>query len=185
MPVRRARAQTWAADDKTDPKPNPTIDLADGNITLTAPDGWVRKTPKVRFIDHEFAVSASKGDTEERPRDRHGRRGHHRGQLRSLDQSVLPARRLRDENQIAEADRKKTIAGLEVRFVDLAGTYKDMPRPFDPNGGATARKDYRMVAAIIASPKLGNYFIKFYGPKQTVADHTAEFRKMVDGLKVK
>src|ERR1041385_416666 len=57
--------RSWAADEKADPKPNPTIDLADGNITLTAPDGWVRKTPKVRFIDHEFAVPASKGETEE------------------------------------------------------------------------------------------------------------------------
>ena len=42
-----------------------------------------------------------------------------------------------------------------------------------------------MLAAIIASPKLGNYFIKFYGPRQTVSDHAAEFRKMIAGLQVK
>ena len=42
-----------------------------------------------------------------------------------------------------------------------------------------------MLAAIVASPKLGNYFIKFYGPKQTVTAHADEFRKMIDGMKTK
>jgi hypothetical protein len=174
-----------AADEKADPKPNPKIDLADGQIILMAPDGWVRKTPKVRFIDHEFAVSAEKGDTEDGRVTVMGAGGtvdanveRWIGQFSQVDGSET-------KNQIAEANRKKTISGLEVRFVDLAGTYKEMSRPFDPNAASVERKDYRMLAAIIASPKLGNYFIKFYGPRQTITAHADEFRKMFDGLKVK
>ncbi len=174
-----------AADEKSADKPNPTIDLADGKITMTAPAGWVRKTPKVRFIEHEFAVPASKGDTEDGRVTVMGAGGTIEANVDRWIAQFSQPDGSETKNQVADADRKKTIAGLDVHFIDLSGTYKDMPRPFDPNAGAVTRKDYRMVAAIIASPKLGNYFIKFYGPKQTVADHAAEFRKMVDGLKVK
>jgi hypothetical protein len=174
-----------AADEKAGPKPNPTIDLGDGNIILTAPDGWVRKAPKVRFIDHEFGVPAAKGDTEDGRVTVMGAGGtvdanidRWIGQFSQIDGSDT-------KNQVAEANRKKTISGLEIRFVDLSGTYKEMSRPFDPNAAAVERKDYRMLAAIIASPTLGNYFIKFYGPRQTVTAHADEFGKMIDGLKVK
>jgi hypothetical protein len=174
-----------AADEKADPKPNPTIDLAEGKIVLTAPDGWVRKTPKVRFIDHEFAVPAAKGDTDDGRVTVMGAGGTVEanidrwiGQFSQVDGSET-------KNQVAEANRRKTVSGLEIRFVDLSGTYKEMSRPFDPTAAAVERKDYRMLAAIIASPKLGNYFIKFYGPRSTVTAHADEFHKMIDGLKVK
>src|SRR5438105_4782312 len=49
------------ADQKSDAK----IELADGKLVLTAPQGWIRKQPKVRFIEHEFAIPASKGDSED------------------------------------------------------------------------------------------------------------------------
>ena len=39
-----------------------------------------------------------------------------------------------------------------------------------------------MLAAIIPGEGT-NFFIKFYGPKKTVAEHEKEFRAMLDGLK--
>jgi hypothetical protein len=178
-------ATVRAADEKADAKSNPTIELADGKVVLTAPASWVRKTPKVRFIDHEFAVPAEKGDSDDGRVTVMGAGGSIEanidrwiGQFSQPDGSEM-------KNQTREAERKKTISGLEVHFVDLAGTYKDMPRPFDPNSPAVDRKDYRMLAAIVASPTLGNYFIKFYGPKQTVTAHAGQFGKMIDGMKVK
>jgi hypothetical protein len=170
-----------AADEKSDPK----IDLADGKILLTAPEGWVRKPPKVRFIDHEFSVPAAKGDTEDGRVTVMGAGGTVEANLdRWIGQFSQPDGS-ETKNLVPEAERKKTISGVEVHFVDLTGTYKDMPAPFAPNAAATMRKDYRMLAAVIVAPKLGNYFIKFYGPRQTVSDHAAEFRKMIDGLQVK
>ena len=131
----------------------------------------------MRFIDHEFAVPASKGDTEDGRVTVMGAGGTVEANLDRWIAQFSQPDGSETKNLVPEADRKKTIAGVEVHFVDLAGTYKDMPRPFDPNGGATERKDYRMLAAIIVAPKLGNYFIKFYGPRQTVTDHAAEFRR--------
>jgi hypothetical protein len=174
-----------AADEKADAKSNSTISLADGKIDLAAPSGWVRKTPKVRFIDYEFAVPAEKGDGEDGRVTVMGAGGSIEANIDRWVSQFSQPDGSQTKNQIAEADRKKTIAGLDVHFVDLAGTYKDMPRPFDPTSPAVERKDYRMLSAIVASPKLGNYFIKFYGPKQTVSAHAEEFRKMVDGIKVK
>ncbi len=177
-------AAARAADEKTDAKSN-TIDLAEGKITLTAPASWTRKTPKVRFIDHEFAVPAEKGDSEDGRVTVMGAGGSVEANVDRWIAQFSQPDGSQTKNQIAEAERKKTIAGLDVHFVDLAGTYKDMPRPFDPTSAAVERKDYRMLAAIIASPKLGNYFIKFYGPKQTVTAHADEFRKMIEEMKIK
>jgi hypothetical protein len=173
-----------AADGKADPKPNPTIDLGDGKIVLTAPEGWVRKTPKVRFIDHEFAVPAAKGDAEDGRVTVMGAGGTVEANIDRWIAQFSQIDGSETKNQVPEANRKKTVSGLEVRFVDLSGTYKEMSRPFDPNAASVERKDYRMLAAIITSPKLGNYFIKFYGPRQTVTAHADEFRKMIEGLKV-
>jgi hypothetical protein len=174
-----------AADEKAVAKSNPTIDLAEGKIVLMAPASWVRKTPKVRFIDHEFAVPAEKGDSEDGRVTVMGAGGSIEANIdRWIGQFSQPDGS-ETKNQTREPERKKTISGLEVHFVDLAGTYKDMPRPFDPNSPAVERKDYRMLAAIVASPTLGNYFIKLYGPKQTVTAHAGQFRKMIDGMKVK
>jgi hypothetical protein len=63
----------------------------------------------------------------------------------------------------------------------MAGTYKDQRGPFAP---AVNRKDYRMLAAIIETDE-GNLFLKFYGPKRTIAEHEKAFRKMVEEMKGK
>jgi len=65
-----------------------------------------------------------------------------------------------------------------VYVVDVSGTYKDAPGPF---AKAVERPGYRMLAAVIETPD-GNYFIKFYGPKQTVADHAKAFHAMLGGM---
>jgi hypothetical protein len=180
-----AASKSVTADDKADPKPNPTIDLADGKILLTAPQSWARKTPRVRIIEHEFAVPVSKGDKEDGRVTVMGAGGTVEANLDRWIAQFSQPDGSETKNQAPEADRKKTISGLDVQMIDLSGTFRDMPRPFDPNGGAVERPNYRMLAAVIASPTLGNYFIKFYGPRQTVSDHAEEFHKMIAGLQTK
>jgi len=176
-----AGPRTVRADEKSDHK----IDVADGKIVFTAPASWDRKTPRVKFIEHEFAVPAAKGDSEDGRVTVMGAGGSVEanvdrwiGQFKQPDGSET-------KNVVPEADRKQRIAGLEVQMIDLAGTYHDNPTPFAPNSKAVDRDDYRMLAAIVVAPKLGNYFIKFYGPKQTVGDHAEEFKKMIAGLELK
>jgi len=172
------------APDKSAEKPNPKIDLADGKILLSAPASWVRKTPRVRFIDHEFAVPASKNDKEDGRVTVMGAGGSVEDNIDRWIAQFKQADGSETKNQVPEADRKQKIAGLEVQKVDLTGTFHDSV-PFDPSNKPVDRDDYRMLAAIVVSPKLGNYFIKFYGPKQTVADHAEEFQKMIAGLQLK
>ena len=74
------------------------------------------------------------------------------------------------------------VAGCTVTIVDIPGTYKDMPGGPFAGGEAVERPDYRMLAAIIETPAAGNYFLKFYGPAATVAQHADGFRKMIEGL---
>ena len=177
------------ADDKAAPataeKSNPKIDLADGKILFTAPASWIRKAPRSRIIDHEFAVPAAKGDKEDGRVTVMGAGGSIDANIDRWIAQFKQADGSETKNLVPEADRTQKIAGLEVHKIDLSGTFHDMPAPFDPTSKAVDHDDYRMLAAIIVSPKLGNYFIKFYGPKQTVSDHAEEFQKMIAGLQLK
>lgn len=188
-PQKPAAGNENAGNEKSAPenntKTNHTIDLADGKIVLSAPTDWVRKTPRVRFIDHEFAVPAAKGDTTDGRVTVMGAGGSIEANIDRWIGQFKQADGSETKNLVPEAKRKQTIAGLEVQMVDLQGTYHEMAAPFDPSSKAADHDDYRMLAAIIVAPKLGNYFIKFYGPKQTVGDHAEEFHKMIAGLQVK
>lgn len=169
------------ADDKADHK----IALAEGAMQMTAPDSWTRKQPRVRIIDHEFAVPAAKGDAEDGRVTIMGAGGEIEANVERWLGQFSQADGSETKNQVAEKERKTSVAGLDVYWVDIAGTYHDRAAPFDPNSKTVDRENYRMLAAIVVAPKLGNYFIKFYGPKQTVADHVDEFHKMIAGLQLK
>ena len=202
------------AADQTPHAANPPLDLAEGAIVMEAPKSWVRTKPRVNFIDHEFIVPATKDELPKAaPADPNkpagetpeGTSTEGAAKTEPLDGRVtvmgaggaVEANIDRwigqfsqpdgsdTKNLVSEAKRKTTVAGLDVLRVDLVGTYHDSPRPLDPTAKSVDRDDYRMLAAIIVTPKLGNYFIKFYGPRQLVSDHEAEFNKMIDGLQLK
>jgi gluconolactonase len=67
-------------------------------------------------------------------------------------------------------------------MVDIAGTFKDMPGGPFAGGAAVERPGHRMLAAIVATPGEGNYFLKLTGPAATIAGQEDAFRKMVEGL---
>jgi hypothetical protein len=154
--------------------------LVDGKLTLTAPESWTKKNPKVRIIDFEYAI-APEGDDEAPGRmtimgaggsiDDNINRWI--GQFEQPDGSSSKEKTKREET---------TVAGQKVHMVDISGTYKDQPGPFAP---AVKREDYRMLAAIVSTESNGQYFVKFYGPKNTVAKNEEAFKKMIAGLKVK
>jgi hypothetical protein len=70
---------------------------------------------------------------------------------------------------------KRTIHGLPVTTVDLAGNYAGM----GPMGGASAPKSgYRMLGAIIENPG-GNIFLKFTGPAKTIVANQGKFEQLL------
>ena len=82
----------------------------------------------------------------------------------------------------ASKAEKKEINGLEVHFVDIPGTFIDRPRPA---AEGVEREGYRMLGVIIVGDKVGQQFIKFYGPAKTVEENAEAFTKMIEGLEVK
>ena len=160
-----------------------SVSLADGQMNLTAPETWQRKKPQNNVIQYEFAV-APVGDDENPGRVTiSGGRRYDQCQHRPLDRTIHSARRI--EHQKGGQGRRKKVAGQEVHFVNISGTFKDQPGGPFSGGAVTERKGYRMLAAIVVTKDLGNYFIKFYGPERTVADNKAAFEKMIDSLAVK
>jgi hypothetical protein len=80
---------------------------------------------------------------------------------------------------------KLKIGGQDAVIVDMSGTYLDKPGgPFAP-GAPVERKKYRMLAGVVMTKQLGNYFFKFYGPEKTVEANENAFKKMLESLEAK
>ena len=172
-------ARMARADDKEKAAAPKSFAIGD-EYQLTTPEAWATREPRSRIIDHEFAVTASKEDELEGrvtvmaaggTADANLERWY--GQFTQPDGSAT-----KDKVKIT----KKQIAGKEITIVDLSGTYMDRPAPMAPG---VERENYRMLAAIIPAKGSNNIYVKFYGPKQTVADNAEAFTKMIDSLRQK
>ncbi len=146
-----------------------------GKLRMTAPQQWKQVQPRVRIIAYEFAAPRAKGD----PAD---------GRVTvmaaggSIEANIARwKRQFRGENGAAPQAKveKKKINGFTVHLVDLSGTYLDQRGPFAP---AVPRPGYRMLGAIIQTPE-ANFFVKFYGPAATVAQHEKAFRRMIESIR--
>src|SRR5262245_15156478 len=158
-----------------------TLTLAEGKLTLVAPEGWMKKQPANRIIEAEYAVPPVKGDETPGRLTAMGAGGSvEQNVSRWVDQFV-------GEGDAAVKPKldKLTISGCEVQLVDLAGTYKDTPGGPFAGGKPTLRENYRMLGAIIATKDAGNYFLKLYGPKATMAENEGKFMELVKSMKAK
>ena len=159
-----------------------TFAVAEGKLAFKAPKSWVKKEPKSRIVEVEYEIPAAKGDETPGRLTVMGAGGAIEANIdRWIGQFDQPDG---SETKNKAKTEKLKVAGTDVHYVDLAGTYKDNPAPF-AGGKATLRKDYRMLAAIVSTKDAGNYFLKFYGPKATVGENEKAFRDMIDSLQVK
>lgn len=150
-----------------------------GKYHVTVPKGWQPRRPAINMIEYEFTVPAVEGD----PRDG---RATFMAAGGSVDANI--DRWLAQFTQPDGADNRERakietiqVAGAEVHLVDISGTYNESSGPM--MGNAVSRENYRMLGAIIAAPDGGMpYFIKFYGPAQTVSANADAFRKMIEEM---
>ena len=157
--------------------------VADGKLAFTAPKGWTKKQPRSRIIEVEFEIPAAKGDENTGRFTVMGAGGDIQANIdRWYGQFEQPGGG--DPKDKAKVE-KLTVAGKTVHYVDLAGTYKDAPAGPFAGGKTIKRENYRMLAAIVETKEAGNYFLKFYGPKATVAENEKAFKEMLDSLRVK
>ena len=149
-----------------------------GEFTLTAPEGWTKKEPAFRgIVLYEFAAPPHEED-EVAGRITIGPLGGNvDGNVqRWIRQIVQP-----DGGDTSKRARReeKTVSGQTIKILDMTGNYAD--RNFR-TGTTTERKDYRMMVAMVFT-KGRNYYVKFTGPKRTVAKHAKAMEAMLDSLK--
>lgn len=157
------------------------MQLAEGKLTVTAPESWKKKTPRTKIVEFEYEIPAVEGDEMPGRMTVMGAGGSIEDNInRWVSQFQLKG------DQKPKRDEAK-IAGQKVYLVDITGTFKDTPPGAGPFSGAkpVLRENYRMLAAIIATEKNGQHFIKLTGPKATIAKNEEAFKQMIDSLQAK
>lgn len=159
--------------------------IADGSLSLEAPEGFDRKRPSSGLVETEFAIpSEGKGaDGADLPAGRMTVMGAGGTVGANIDRWC---------GQFTQSDGGDTkqkmttkafkVAGSSITVVDIPGTFLDQPGGPFAGGRSIQRPDYRMLAGIIETPEAGNYFIKFYGPAATVERHADGFKKMLESM---
>ncbi|MFT7641557.1 MAG: hypothetical protein ACI9G1_003308 [Pirellulaceae bacterium] len=153
------------------------VKLSNGNIVLTAPKQWERVKPRNRIIEHEFSAPKQKEDLIDGRITLMGAAG---GVERNIERWIGQFRQADGGGAKPKREELK-IAGQKVHVVELSGTFKDQRGPFAP---ATMQEGYKMFGAIIVTEKLGTYFVKFYGPQETVSANEEAFRSFLKTMKV-
>lgn len=172
------RIDTAAAEEKPSAK-DTVITLADGQIQLNAPKQWQNKKPRTRIVDYELAIPAVEGNDNDGRVTVMGAGGSIKDNIgRWIGQFTQPDGKPTRDRAVVEMTK---VAGQEVHTVDISGTFNEQFGPFAP---AKVRENYRMLGAIIVTDGLGQYFVKAYGPRETMAANEKLFSEMIKSLKV-
>lgn len=149
--------------------------VALGDYQVQVDKSWEPREPQSRILAAEFGVPGKDGAEEGRFTVSSAGGGVQANLDRWIGQFSQPDGKATKDQAKTE---KKTVAGQEVHLLDVSGTYRDQRGPMAP---AVERENYRMLAAIVVT-KQGQFFLKFYGPRETVAQHEQAFGTMVDSL---
>ncbi|MCH2182191.1 MAG: hypothetical protein MK108_09320 [Mariniblastus sp.] len=154
--------------------------VADGNMKMKAPSAWKKIKPKINFIEAEFQIPPTEGDENNGRLTIMGAGGSVQANIDrwigQFKQSDGTSTRSKTKSE------KMEVNGMPVHMVDITGNYMDgMGGPFGPK---TERENYRMLGAIIETANDGRYFVKLYGPRKTIDKQAAQFKKMIQGVKV-
>lgn len=147
-----------------------------GKLVLEAPKAWEKKKPQSRIVAYEF--SASSKDEKDDARFTVMKAG---GTIEANLQRWYAQFKQPDGGSTKERAKveKKQIAGRDVHLVDIAGTY--IAPPF---AGGGVFPNYRMLGGIVVADD-GLYFLKFLGPRETIAEHEKAFARMVENLRAR
>ncbi|MFH5803156.1 hypothetical protein [Alienimonas sp. DA493] len=153
-----------------------TVEVAAGDLTLTVPESWKKEPAANRLRLAQFVIPAPEGVEDETELTVFG--GFGGSDAANLQRWV--------DQFVAEGREVTVVQGKgregEYKLLDASGTWNAPDGP--PMMGKTVRKpDSRMLAAIVAVPGQGNYFLKMAGPEKTVAPQIDAFRASFGGDK--
>jgi hypothetical protein len=154
--------------------------LVAAGFSFTAPDGWRRSPASSPMRVAEFTLPRAAGDAEDAQLIVY----YFGGQGGSVDANIkrwIAQVQQPDGKPIADATRtSRTVNGLTVTLVDVAGTYVAETAP-----GAAAhhhKPHFRLRAGVVDTPS-GPYFIKLTGPEKTVMKWDHAYQQFVSSFK--
>jgi hypothetical protein len=147
---------------------NPVLELSD--ITLTAPDNWLREKPTsaMRIVQYSLKNSPESKIV-----------GFFFGQQDLLRENID---RWKNEFVELKSAEEETMAGDKVTMVVLEGVYNVKPFPMAEE--FTATPDYMVLAAIVQSNE-GPYYFKVFAPSKILKPEIANFKKFLNSYKIK
>ncbi len=153
----------------------------DGDIRYKVPEGWVTENPSSSMRAAQYVLPKAEGDPEDASLVLYY---FGRGQGGSVEDNL--ARWIGQMEQPDGSPSKqraktdiRTINGLKVTTLDIAGTYTAEMMP--GSGSRHNKTGYRMRGAIVETPK-GAYFAKLIGPDKTVNHWNDSFNEYVESF---
>lgn len=157
---------------------------ADG-LSFAVPSDWVEEQPTSMMRKAQLQIPAMSPDTEAASLVVYyfgqNQGGSVEANLKRWEgQFAVPAALPPAEaKQVAH----KSVAGMELTTLELAGTYIAPLSPRTPNQRHN-KPNYRLFAAVVTTPN-GNFFFKSVGPTHTMAQSREYFGHMIDSLQWK
>jgi hypothetical protein len=150
-------------------------------MSSTTPADWVSEEPANRMRFAQFKLPKAKGDKQDAELIIfRGLGGSAKANIdRWKAQFIPPKGKKMDE--VAKTSKVK-IGGHEATLLDVSGTYKFNPAPFNPRSKTVERPDYRMLAIHFEGPD-NVYHIKLTGPAKTIEKYKKEFDGWIKGFK--
>lgn len=151
----------------------PTELKLDG-ISFMVPASWKRvEPPTSRIVEAEFTLPRAEGDEFD-------------GRLTLMaaggDNDANIARWTGEFNQQPGQGPKidtMKVSGVEATTVDIRGEWKGSSfAPMPP------RADYRMLSVIMPFTERNSFYVKFTGPRETVAKHEEAYRDFVKSARI-
>jgi hypothetical protein len=152
-----------------------------GALRFDAPDGWSSRQAASSMRVAEFTLPRGAGDTDDGELIVYFFGGSGGSVDANIDRWIAQMQQPDGSPSKAAAKRgERTVNGLKVTTVDVAGTYIAEVRP-----GSAERHNkpgYRMRAAVVITPK-GPYFIKAVAPAKTMARWDAAIESFLRSLR--
>lgn len=152
------------------------VSLAEGKITMQAPETWVKKEPRTRIVEVEFEVPATEGESDA-------------GRLTimaaggTVEQNIDRWKnQFRGQAPVEAKVEQLEVGGASVHIVDISGTFLDSPR--GPMGPTVEREGYRMLGAIVQAEGMPAYYVKLTGPQATLEQQAESFKAFIRSVSV-
>ena len=157
---------------------------ASGNISFTAPDGWVVEKTTSNMRVAQYKLPKNGGDTEDGSLVLYYfGQGQGGGTQANIDRWISQIHQADGSDSKDKAKSENlTVNGLKVTMIDVSGTYSAEMLP--GSGDFTSKPNYRLRAAVIETPK-GSYFAKLTGPEKTISHWDQAFRDYINSFQFK